>query len=75
MNIERIYQGEDDLWYFNVRGNLAKGPFTSHDDAEGALNDHVRQCRRLSGAPLWPKPLRSLKIRRRSASEPIAPDY
>ena len=70
MNAERIYQGEDDLWYFNVRGNLAKGPFISHPDAENALSDHLRRCRQPIDISLWSKPLRSFRVRRRSASEP-----
>jgi hypothetical protein len=70
MNTDRIYQGDDDLWYFNVRGNQPKGPFNNYHDAEGALNDHLRRCRRPTGASLLPKPLRRLKIRRTEVSEP-----
>jgi hypothetical protein len=69
MNTDRIYQGDDDLWYFNVRGNQPKGPFTVYQDAEGALNEHLRRCRRPTGASLWPKPLRGLKIRRTEVAE------
>ena len=38
MNTDRIYQDEDDRWYFNVRGNLAKGPYVSYPEAEDALS-------------------------------------
>ncbi len=56
MNSDRIYQGEDERWYFNVRGNLAKGPFPTCQAAEDALNLYLRRCRQplatlsLSGA-------------------------
>ena len=70
MNTDRIYQGEDDHWYFNVRGNQAKGPFTSYADAEAALTRHVLDCRRPLGGTVWPKPLRGLKFGRQRLSEP-----
>lgn len=68
MNTDRIYQGEDECWYFNVRGNQARGPFPSQRDAEDALNVHVRQCHRPLGRPVWPKHLRTLKFGRRPAA-------
>ena len=40
-NTDRIFQGEDDQWYFNVRGNQAVGPFGSFSDAGDALSAHV----------------------------------
>jgi len=71
MNSNRIYQGEDDRWYFNVRGNLPKGPFVSYTDAESALTDHVRACRRPLATPSWARALKSLKSGRRPlTSEP-----
>lgn len=73
MNTDRIYQGEDDRWYFNVRGNLAKGPFGSFTDAEDALNQHVRQCRSPLARPSWMKVLKALKAGRRSIAEPRHP--
>jgi len=69
MNTERIYQREDDLWYFNVRGNLAKGPFQTYHDAERALVHQVRQWQRPFQTPEWSKPLRSLKFRRPRSTE------
>ncbi|MGE0624210.1 MAG: DUF6316 family protein [Pseudomonadales bacterium] len=52
MNSDRIYQGDDDRWYFNVRGNMAKGPYETRADAEKALLAHVRQWHRpLSSSP------------------------
>ena len=46
MDMDRIYQGEDALWYFNVRGNHSKGPFETHNAAEEALRRHIRTCSR-----------------------------
>lgn len=69
MNTERIYQGEDDLWYFNVRGNLAKGPFASHQEAELVLHQNLRQWQKPFTRPVWANPLRSLKVRK-PGSEP-----
>ena len=66
MNTDRIYQDDDDRWYFNVRGNLAKGPYISFEEAEDALNAHVRQCRRPLLTPSW---LKALKTPRRSLTE------
>ena len=64
MNTDRIYQDEDDRWYFNVRGSLAKGPFVSFTAAEDALNRHVRQCRRPLVSPSWGRVLKALKVGR-----------
>ena len=64
MNTERIYQGEDDLWYFNVRGNLAKGPFATHREAELELTQNIRTWQKPFAKPVWANPLRSLKVRR-----------
>lgn len=69
MNTDRIYQGEDEHWYFNVRGNLAKGPYVSYTDAEDALNTHVRACRRPLAAPSWSKLLKTQKSSRRRLTE------
>jgi hypothetical protein len=69
MNTDRIYQDGDDLWYFNVRGNLAKGPFVSFAAAEDALNRHVRNCRRPLTTPSWSKALKALKTPRRQLTE------
>ena len=74
MNTDRIYQGEDERWYFNVRGNLAKGPYVSYTEAEDALIKHVRQCRRPLSAPNWSTPswskaLKALKSTRRQFTE------
>ena len=73
MNTDRIYQDDDDRWYFNVRGNLAKGPFASFNEAEDALNLHVRQCLRLLAAPSWSKALKALKTGRRRVGEASHP--
>ena len=69
MNTDRIYQGDDDRWFFNVRGNLPKGPYGSFEEAEDALNAHVRQCRRPLTAASWTKALKALKPSRRQLTE------
>jgi hypothetical protein len=69
MNTDRIYQDEDDRWYFNVRGNLAKGPYVSYSEAAEALNLHVSQCRRPLAAPSWSKALKALKTTGRQLTE------
>ena len=69
MNTDRIYQGDDDRWYFNVRGDLAKGPYVSYSEAEDALNEHVRRWRRPLATPSWSKALKALKTPRRSFRE------
>lgn len=73
MNTDRIYQGEDDRWYFNVRGNLAKGPFPTYLEAETALEVHLRQCRRPLEKPVWPSPMRALRVARQRLFEPRHP--
>ncbi len=79
MNTDRIYQGDDDHWYFNVRGNLPKGPFASYDDAETALEKHVRQCRAPLAAPSfvkalnaesWSRAFKAIKVGRHRVSTP-----
>jgi hypothetical protein len=69
MNSERIYQGNDELWYFNVRGNLVKGPFTTFHEAEMALIHDLRQWQKPFTRPTWPKPLQSLKIRKQRTEQ------
>lgn len=69
MNTERIYQGEDDLWYFNVRGNLSKGPFATYQEAELALLQNIRTWQKPFAKPVWANPLRSLKVRRQRGTE------
>ena len=69
MNTDRIYQGDDDRWYFNVRGNLAKGPFESHRDAEQALGAHLRQWQKPFANATWSNPLRALRGRRDNTAE------
>lgn len=74
MDQDRIYQGEDAQWYFNVRGNQTIGPFTNHFEAESALSDHVNACRRRLEFPgLMPNFLGPLKSRRRAPTQPQHP--
>jgi len=66
MDMDRIYQGQDAHWYFNVRGNQQMGPFATHFDAEQALTKHVDACtRRLHFGSLLPDVLSPLRARRR----------
>jgi hypothetical protein len=66
---DRIYQGEDDQWYYHTRGNNAAGPFDSEQAAEKAL---AKQVRHWSGthSPLqaWPRAWHPGRLFRRSAS-------
>jgi len=67
MDMDRIYQGQDAQWYFNVRGNHKMGPFATHFDAEQALTVHVDACtRRLKFGGLLPDLFGPLKARRRA---------
>jgi hypothetical protein len=70
MDKDRIYQGEDALWYFDVRGNHSKGPFESHHAANDALRAHIRSCRhQIDMSRLLPKALTTVSFRRHR-SEP-----
>ena len=69
MTSERIYQGEDQGWYFSIRGNQAMGPFLTYPDAESALEAHVESCQhRISGSLRWPRSWHPLRTLRRSAA-------
>jgi hypothetical protein len=68
---DRIFQGEDQQWYFNVRGNQAVGPFASLSDAGDALSAHVRTCkRRVDFTVPWPQEWNPARLLRRAASAP-----
>ncbi len=73
MPTNRIFQGEDQQWYFNVRGNHAVGPFISFREADDALNRHVSECKRRTRVGIsWPEqltPRRMLK-RHKTAARP-----
>jgi hypothetical protein len=63
---DRIFLGEDQQWYFNVRGNQAVGPFASSEAAADALTEHVRSCKRRIELTLpWPTEWRTLRLFRR----------
>jgi hypothetical protein len=69
MATDRIFQGEDQQWYFNVRGNQAAGPFPSSQHAAEALARHVRTCkRRIELSVPWPRDWSPARLLRRSAS-------
>lgn len=66
MNSDRIYQRDDERWYFNVRGNMTKGPYATRAEAENALLQHLRQWRRPAGSSPWPRALKIFGEQRRS---------
>lgn len=66
---DRIFQGEDQQWYFNVRGNQAVGPFASLSDAGDALRTHVRSCQRRMDITLpWPQEWNPARLLRRTSA-------
>ncbi len=68
MTTDRVYQGDDNQWYFNIRGNQPLGPFETYHLAEKALHDHVsRHSARVSSRIRWPRVLKPTRILRRSA--------
>lgn len=70
-NADRIFQGEDQQWYFNVRGNQAAGPFPSRGEAGAALTAHVRICQRRTDVTLpWLRDWNPAKLLRRATSTP-----
>jgi hypothetical protein len=63
---DRIFLGEDQQWYFNVRGNQAVGPFDTSQAAAEALAEHVRSCKRRFELTLpWPSDWRGARLFRR----------
>lgn len=71
MSPDRLHQREDELWYFNVRGNQVVGPFVTYHDASQALTSHVNNCRqRLEGRLMWPRSLTPSRLLRRASTEP-----
>ncbi len=68
MTSERIYQADDENWFFAIRGSQSMGPFISYVDAEHALDLHVQTCQhRISGTFHWPRSWHHLRSLRRSA--------
>mgnify|MGYP006204545787 CR=1 FL=1 len=71
MMSNRIFQGEDDQWYFHVRGNQAVGPFASAQDAGSALAEHVNTCKRRTDFQVpWPRHWTRARLLRRAVSAP-----
>ncbi|MCH8141232.1 MAG: hypothetical protein IH908_06505 [Proteobacteria bacterium] len=69
MDTDRIYQGENDRWFFNVRGNEAMGPYETYPDADRALAKHVNHYRsRTDVKARWPRMLHPSRLWRRSAA-------
>ena len=68
MNTDRIYQGENDAWYFNVRGDRAMGPYATYHEANRALSDHVAHyTAKLDGRLRIPRFFSPGRLMRRSA--------
>jgi hypothetical protein len=71
MTTNRIFQGEDQQWYFHVRGNQAVGPFLSFNDAGDALGKHVSNCKRRTDELIpWPRDWTPARLLRRAVSAP-----
>jgi hypothetical protein len=67
----RIFQGEDEQWYFHVRGNQAAGPFASVNDAGSALAKHVSTCKRRTDFVVpWPRGWTPSRLLRRAIAAP-----
>ena len=66
---DRIFQGDDDQWYYRVRGNKAIGPFATRGDAEHKLNKQLSHWGAGNG-PLasWPRNWQPGRVFRRSAT-------
>ncbi len=64
---ERIYQGDDDQWYYRTRGNQSAGPFPDHNSAEQALKDQISAWAPQPKAA-WSRHFQPSKIFRRSAT-------
>lgn len=68
---DRIFQGEDELWYFSIRGNQAAGPFESQGEAATALSAYVRTCQRRTEFSLsWPEEWSPARLLRRTSAAP-----
>ena len=66
---DRIYQGEDELWYFRVRGNQSVGPFDNFGDAQAKLNKQMKSWTGRSGpVAALPRNWQPARIFRRSAT-------
>jgi hypothetical protein len=71
MSRDRLYQHDNEQWYFSVRGNQAVGPFATYHEASQALTSHVNNCRqRVEGRFFWPRGLNPTRLLRRSSTEP-----
>ncbi|MDH3643876.1 MAG: DUF6316 family protein [Gammaproteobacteria bacterium] len=71
MSRDRLYQADDDQWYFSIRGKQSLGPFTTYHEASQALSSHVDNCQHRVGAKFaWPRGLNPARLLRRSPTEP-----
>ena len=65
---DRIFQGEDNAWYYRVRGNHEMGPFENRRVAEEALAKQMRSWAGRAGpSATWSRTLHPARIFRRSA--------
>jgi hypothetical protein len=66
---ERIFQDEDEQWYYRTRGNHAIGPFPNQHLAEQALAKKIRSwAGRADPKAVWPRHLQPSRIWRRSGT-------
>lgn len=74
MQTNRIFQGDDQQWYFHVRGNQAVGPFGSSKDAEMGLGEHVKTCQRRVDTSVpsfpWPRGWTPSRLLRKAVAAP-----
>ncbi|MFK7915956.1 MAG: DUF6316 family protein [Pseudomonadales bacterium] len=71
----RIFQKQDDGWYYAKRGDQPQGPYPTRLSAEQALHRHIRGCqvRREHGPNLfWPRTWNPLRWLRRDHSRAAA---
>lgn len=66
---DRIYQGEDDSWYYRVRGNDKVGPFDSAIETQQALNRQLALWHGRTGpSAVWPQDWNPARFLRRSVT-------
>lgn len=66
---QRIYQAEDQRWYFQARDRKLFGPFDDEQEAGRALARHVRDCEIRDSLAYrfgWPRRWNPMRFARRS---------
>lgn len=66
---DRIYQGQDESWYYHVRGNQRNGPYKSRIEAQQALDRQLAMWTGGTGPrAVWPRDWNPARFLRRSAT-------